>query len=155
MSKTAYVALGSNMGDSRMNIDTAVTALSNVPGIMVERVSRIYKTRPWGYEEQSDFLNACVRLAVDISPEALLGVCLGIEAGMGRVRRITNGPRIMDMDLLMYEDEKRNTKELVLPHPRIKERDFVMVPLADIADDELKKELTEAICKLSERYIIE
>lgn len=155
MSKTAYVALGSNIGDSRENISTAIKALSNVPGIRVAAISGIYKTKPWGYEDQSDFLNACVRLDVNISPEALLGVCLGIEAGMGRIRTMANGPRIIDIDVLIYEGEERNTEELILPHPRIKERDFVMVPLTDITCGKMKEELIDAIGNLTDRYIIE
>ena len=154
MAETAYVAFGSNLGDSKKNIETAVDALRNVPGIKVSAVSRLYKTKPWGYEDQSDFLNACARLEVDISAEVLLGACLGIEAGMGRVRKITNGPRIIDIDVLMYGSEVRNTKELKLPHPRIKERDFVMVPLLDVAEEYIKKELKDALDNLSERYII-
>ncbi|MBR3768027.1 MAG: 2-amino-4-hydroxy-6-hydroxymethyldihydropteridine diphosphokinase [Clostridia bacterium] len=154
MGKTAYIALGSNMGDSKKNIEDAVKALDSVPGVSVKKLSGIYKTKPWGYEEQSDFLNACVRLEVSISPEVLLGVCLGTEAGMGRIRKIKNGPRIIDIDVLLYEGEERNTEELILPHPRMYERDFVLVPLTDIAEDEVKTKAEEAISLLKDKYII-
>lgn len=154
MSKTAYVALGSNMGNGEENIKSAVSALALVPGIRVEELSPVYETMPWGYEAQHNFSNACVKLSVDISPEALLGVCLGIEAGMGRIREFRNGPRIIDLDLIIYEGEERNTEELKLPHPGMKDRDFVLVPLADIADEPLKSELSDYINKLTEHYIV-
>ena len=154
MSKTAYVALGSNIGGGEENIKSAVTALALVPGVRVEKLSPVYETTPWGYEAQHNFTNACVKLSVDISPEVLLGVCLGIEAGMGRIREFRNGPRIIDLDLIIYEGERRNTDELKLPHPGMKDRDFVLVPLSDVADDELKCELTAYIDNLTEHYIV-
>lgn len=154
MRKTAYVALGSNMGNGEENIRSAVTALGLVPGITVKELSPVYETKPWGYEAQHNFTNACARLSVEISPEALLGVCLGIEAGMGRIREFRNGPRIIDIDLIIYEGEERNTDELKLPHPGMKDRDFVLVPLMDIAEEPLKGELSVYIGKLTEHYII-
>lgn len=155
MSETAYVALGSNIGDGRKNIEDAVKALDSIPGLSVEAVSSMYVTKPWGYTEQNDFVNACARVNADISPEALLGACLGVEAGMGRVRKFTNGPRIIDIDVLLYGNEKRNTKELMIPHPRMNERDFVLVPLADIAEDDIKKDVLKAISELKEKYVID
>ena len=154
MSKTAYIALGSNMGNGEENIKSAVEALSLVPGITVEKLSPVYETAPWGYEAQHNFTNACVKLVASISPEALLGVCLGIEAGMGRIREFRNGPRIIDLDLIIFEGVERNTEELMLPHPRMTERDFVLVPMYDIADEPLKSELSVYISKLTEHYII-
>ena len=154
MSKTAYVALGSNMGNGKENIDAAVEALKLVPGVSVEAASPVYETKPWGFEAQHNFTNSCVRLSVDISPEALLGVCLGIEAGMGRIRKFRNGPRIIDIDLIIYEDEVRNTAELVLPHPGMNERDFVLVPLLDVAEESIKDEIKAKISNLQEFYII-
>jgi len=154
MSKTAYVALGSNMGNGEENIKSAVAALGLVPGISVEKLSPVYETTPWGYEAQHNFTNACVKLSVSISPEALLGVCLGIEAGLGRIREFRNGPRIIDLDLIIYEGEERNTDELKLPHPGMKDRDFVLVPLSDIADEPLKAEMSAYIEDLTEHYIV-
>ncbi len=154
MTKTAYVALGSNMGNGEENIKSAVIALGLVPGVTVEKLSSVYETRPWGYEAQHNFSNACAKLTVEISPEALLGVCLGIEAGMGRIREFRNGPRIIDIDLILYEGEIRNTEELKLPHPGMRNRDFVLVPLLDIADEALKSELYAYIEKLAEHYIV-
>lgn len=135
MIEKAYVALGSNMGDASANLDEAIRALDLVPGVTVTKVSRYYVTEPWGLKEQPDFTNACCEVETTLSPEALLGVCLGIEAGMGRVRTIRNGPRIIDLDLLLYGTSTRNTEELVLPHPRMGEREFVLLPLNDVAED--------------------
>ncbi len=154
MGKKAYVSFGSNIGDAKGNISDAVSALGKVPGITVEKVSSFYETKPWGYEAQQNFVNACARLDVDITPFSLLGVCLGIEAGFGRERLIKNGPRIIDIDLLMYEDEIIDKKELMLPHPRMDERDFVLVPLKDVVDDKLVKEIDDKIKNLKELYVI-
>lgn len=134
MAETAYIALGSNMGDAAANLNEALHALDLVPGVKVKQVSGYYVTAPWGYTDQPDFTNACCRVETTLSPEALLGVCLGIEAGMGRVRTIKNGPRVIDLDLLLYGDEARHTQELVLPHPRMREREFVLRPLLDVSD---------------------
>ncbi len=134
MYKTAYLAFGSNIGDGEKTVLAAWDALSRVPGVLLEQLSKMYITKPWGYLDQPDFTNACGRIRTSLSPEALLGVCLGIEAGMGRVRKIKNGPRIIDIDLLLYEGETRDTEELLLPHPRIRERVFVLEPLLEISD---------------------
>ena len=102
MCNKAYIALGSNMGDGKANLDEALRALGLVPGVTVTGVSEYYVTAPWGYADQPDFTNACCEVETSLSPEALLGVCLGIEAGMGRIRVIKNGPRVIDLDLLLY-----------------------------------------------------
>ena len=121
MTNKAYIALGSNMGDAAENLNDALKALDLVPGVTVTKVSKYYITEPWGYADQPDFTNACCEVETALSPEALLGVCLGIEAGMGRVRQIKNGPRVIDLDLLLYGNEKRDTEELILPNPRMRE----------------------------------
>ena len=128
----AYISLGSNIGDRQKHLQDAVDALALVPGINVTAASKIYETLPVGYTEQGNFFNAAVEVETDIGPEALLGVCLGIEAGLGRHRIIKDGPRTIDMDLLLYGDETRNTDYLIIPHPRMAEREFVLKPLSDI-----------------------
>ena len=133
--REAYIAFGSNIGEPEKNVREAYEALSLVPGIKPDKLSKMYITKPWGYTDQPDFTNACCKVLTSLSPEALLGVCLGIEAAMGRVRTIKNGPRVIDIDLLMYEGEERNTAELVLPHPRMLERTFVLEPLSDLTSD--------------------
>lgn len=156
MSKTAFLAFGSNVGKASDNINAAIKALGSVPDVSVEKVSSYFITKPWGYKNQNDFVNACARLKVNISPEALLGVCLGIEAAMGRERKNKNGPRIIDIDLIIYEDAVRNTSELTLPHPRYSERDFVLVPLMEVAQEDMKKAFKVLLDKIEngDRYII-
>ncbi len=133
--RKAYLAFGSNIGESEKNVRDAYAALSLVPGVLPVKLSQMYITKPWGYADQPDFTNACCEIKTSLSPEALLGVCLGIEAAMGRIRSIKNGPRIIDVDLLMYEGEERDTSELVLPHPRMLERTFVLEPLYELAEN--------------------
>ena len=131
----AVIGIGTNIGDRYKNIMDATEAISLVPGVVVLRESSIYETDPWGYTEQNAFYNNVIEVECEKSPQALLGICLGIEAGMGRVREFTYGPRIIDMDLLFYENETSDTQELVLPHPLIGERDFVLVPLKELFDN--------------------
>ena len=135
MCKTAYIAFGSNLGDSEKTIRDAYAALALVPGVRPAALSNLYRTKPWGYADQPDFLSACCRVETTLSPEALLGVCLGIEAAAGRARQIKNGPRVLDMDLILYEREARDTEELKLPHPGFPERAFVLEPLLDVCEN--------------------
>ena len=150
MLKTAYLAFGSNIGDGEKTVRAAWDALKRVPGVFPQALSEMYITKPWGYTDQPDFTNACGRVQTSLSPEALLGVCLGIEAGMGRVRKIRNGPRVIDIDLLLYEGETRDTEELCLPHPGVWQRDFVLLPLMDVADEKtlFKAEIEAALVRL-------
>lgn len=130
--KQAYIALGTNIGDRGENLNRAVRALAALPFTCVTAVSKVYETDPVGYAEQDNFYNAVIHVETMLSPNALLGACLGIEAGMGRIRNKKNGPRIVDLDLLLYEGEECETDELTLPHPRMEERAFVLFPLCDI-----------------------
>ncbi len=131
MSK-AVIALGSNMGNRIDNLNTAIGALSLLPGVKVLDGSAVYETDPVGVTDQSRFFNAVILVESEISPAMLLGGCLGIEAAMGRIRKEKNGPRIIDLDLLLYENYKSDTMELMLPHPEITKRVFVMQPLSDL-----------------------
>lgn len=135
----AFVGIGTNMGDRISNINSAIEALNLLPFTKVEAVSNIYETEPWGYKEQPNFLNGVIKISTEFSPAALLGALLGIEASMGRVRKIKNGPRVLDLDLLVYDNAVINTKELVLPHPFIMEREFVLKPLCELNNDEVYK----------------
>ena len=128
----AYLALGANLGDPLGQLRRAVEALALLPGTRVTAASGVYETDPWGVADQPVFLNAALALETTLSPHALLGACLGIEAAMGRVRRLPNGPRVLDLDLLLNEGAECRTPELTLPHPRMWERAFVLAPLADI-----------------------
>ncbi len=131
----AVLGLGSNLGDKERSLRAAVGALGLVPGVRVLRTSSVWVTEPWGYTDQPPFYNAVVEVESDLSPQALLGACLGIEAGIGRVRSFRNGPRVIDIDLLLYEDAVSDTPELRLPHPGIRERDFVLLPLGELYPD--------------------
>ncbi len=129
---TVILGLGTNMGDKMHNLNSAVFALSLLPKTSVIKASSVYKTAPVGFAEQDDFYNAVVQIETELSPHAVLGACLGIEASMGRIRLQKNGPRIIDIDVLLYESYHSDSFELTLPHPRITERAFVMVPLLDL-----------------------
>lgn len=128
----ALLGLGTNQGDREDNLRVAVSALQTVPGIFVKRCSSLYETEPVGYTDQPDFYNMVAEVQTELSPRALLGVCLGIEAGMGRIRTFRNAPRIIDIDVLMAEGIHMEEKELVLPHPRMFERAFVIVPILEL-----------------------
>ncbi|MGN0526129.1 MAG: 2-amino-4-hydroxy-6-hydroxymethyldihydropteridine diphosphokinase [Acutalibacteraceae bacterium] len=131
----AVIGIGTNIGDKVKNIEEAIEALNLIPNINVIRRAGIYETDPWGYTEQDVFYNTVVEVETNRTPEMLLGACLGIEAGMGRVRVFKNGPRIIDLDLLVYEGFSSNTEDLTLPHKYIGERDFVLIPLKELYDD--------------------
>lgn len=129
-----YLSLGSNIGDSLENLLQAIIAL-NVAGIKIKDVSGIYLSSPVGYVEQPDFLNMVVSAETNYSPEELLKVCRQTENSLGRVREIRWGPRKIDIDILFYGDYSIKKEELELPHPRLKERAFVLVPLKEIAPE--------------------
>ena len=131
----AYIALGGNLGDPRRQLLEAMDALAHLPGTRVLRRSRLYRTPPWGVLEQPPFLNAAVLLDTDLAPQALLDALLAIEQRAGRVRAERNGPRTLDLDLLHMDDVQLDDERLTLPHPRIAERAFVLLPLNDIAPD--------------------
>lgn len=129
---SAVIGLGSNVGDRIVNLKRAITAISRLSNTNIVSISRVYETKPVGYEDQPDFLNANILIETILSPNALLGACLGIESCLGRVREIKNGPRKIDLDVLLYESVRMESYELMLPHPRILERPFVMKPLMDL-----------------------
>lgn len=128
----AYLGVGTNIGNCLQNLIDTVEALNLLPLTKVIEVSNVYETAPVGYANQENFLNIVVSVSTELNAHNLLGAALGIEAGMGRVRTIKNGPRIIDVDLLMYENEKIDAHTLTLPHPRMLERNFVLKPLLDL-----------------------
>lgn len=132
----AYLSLGSNIGDRLKNLQGAVDALTLLPRTKVTAVSSVYETEPVGLKEQRSFYNIAVKVETSLSPRCLLGACLGIEAAMGRIRNIKNGPRIIDIDLILYDNEKYNDEELTLPHKEMNNRAFVLVPLTEIGGAE-------------------
>ena len=129
----ALIGLGSNIGDKAANIAQAIELLTGEGDIRLVAASRVYRTAPWGVTDQDWFANACIAVATDLAPRALLARCLGVEQTMKRVRKERWGPRIIDVDVLVYHDCVLNEPDLVVPHPRITQRGFVLVPLREIA----------------------
>ena len=131
----AYLGLGSNIGDKAAMLAGAVEHLAATPGIRVVARSADYRTPPWGDTDQDWFLNAALGVETTLSPHALLEAGLAIETAMGRVRERRWGPRVIDIDVLSYEGAAISDARLVLPHRFVRERAFVLVPLAEIAPD--------------------
>ena len=131
---TAFIALGANLGDPAATVK-AFAALANLPDSRIVHCSSLYRTAPVGITEQPEFVNAVAQLETDLAPEALLDALLEIEQRFGRIRAERNGPRTLDLDLLLYGDQFVSLPRLTLPHPRLHLRAFVLQPLAEIAPD--------------------
>lgn len=156
MSVTAYIALGSNLGDRRANLDAALAELRRQPGVHIERVSRYWETAPVGGPPgQESYLNAAACVVTELSARQMLDVLLSVEQRLGRVRRERFGPRIIDLDILLYGDKVIDEPGLSVPHPRMHERRFVLDPLAEIAPTAthpaLKKTAVELLAQLGAR----
>ena len=130
---TVYLALGSNVGNRVANLKAAIAALP--PQMVVKENSRVYETPPWGYTEQEKFLNQVLKVQTYLSPEALIKHLKRLEVALGRQTTFPNGPRVIDIDILFYDDLVYESPTLVIPHPRLHERGFVLLPLMDIAPD--------------------
>lgn len=134
--KTKYViAIGTNLGDRMDNINRAIDAINNIPYTDVLTVSSVYETEPVGYARQDDFYNAVMLVESQFDPHEMLGICLGIESGFGRVRGIPYGPRILDLDIIFAEKQEIDTYNLQVPHPRYHERRFVLEPMLELFPD--------------------
>jgi len=129
------ISLGTNIGDRKKNLEKAIDAINNIPYTDVIKASSVYETEPVDYLRQDNFYNIVLEVRSQFEPAEMLGICLGIESGLGRIRGIKNGPRIIDLDLILAEDRIINSKNLVVPHPRYKERNFVLTPLLEIHPD--------------------
>ena len=132
MKVLCYIGIGSNLGDRRMNIETAIQTLRRTKGIKVGRVSRIYETEPVGGPPQSKYLNGAIEIETDLKPRRLLSELQKIEEDLGRKRTVKDGPRTIDLDILMCGDIEIDEPDLKIPHPKMKERDFVLKPLKDL-----------------------
>jgi len=128
-----YLCLGSNLGEREENLCQALTLLS--PKVNLEEVSSVYETEPVGYKEQPLFLNVVCRITTNLPPEELLHLAKDIETTIGRVPSFPNAPRIIDIDILFYDTKIMETQNLTIPHPRLHDRAFVLIPLAEIAPD--------------------
>ncbi|RWR04730.1 2-amino-4-hydroxy-6-hydroxymethyldihydropteridine diphosphokinase [Siminovitchia fortis] len=132
MNNIAFLSLGSNIGDREKWLKEAVRELDQTDGIKVEKVSSIYETDPVGYTDQDPFLNIAVKIKTSLSARELLTRCLYVEQRLGRVREFRWGPRKIDLDILLYNNENIRMEDLQIPHPRMTERAFVLVPLLEI-----------------------
>ena len=148
----AYIALGSNLAG---NLDSptsqvirALQAIVNLPKTKLIKASGLYQTAPVGYANQADFINAVTEIITELNPLELLDAILNIETEVGRERPFANAPRVLDCDLLLYDDIKMTTEKLTLPHPRMFERGFVLLPLAEISPN-LTSASGESIVKLA------
>ena len=138
-----YLALGSNLGDRLANLKQAIASLS--PQMEVKAKSRVYETPPWGYTDQPKFLNQVIKVNTYLEPELLFKHIKRLEHTLGREPSFPNGPRSIDIDILLYDDRVLNTPSLAIPHPKLHERGFVLMPLNDIAPDLLHPTLKKAV----------
>jgi 2-amino-4-hydroxy-6-hydroxymethyldihydropteridine diphosphokinase len=156
MRHTVYIALGTNLGKRLANLQTAIQTLP--PEVIVLAESHIYETPPWGFEDQPAFLNMVVKAETELEPEELLQYLKGLEAELGREQNFRWGPRLIDLDILFYDDLVLDTPLLVIPHPRLQERAFVLVPLMDVAPElihpVIMKSVRELIAKVDTQGIV-
>ena len=134
MKHKAYLSLGSNMGDKEQYLKEAAKCLLKSGHVEITKAGGLYETEPVGYDDQPYFYNTCLEIMTDLEPEELLNLTSQIELDLHRVRTIKNGPRTIDIDILLYDDLTINTERLIVPHPRMHERAFVICPLKDIMD---------------------
>lgn len=151
-----YVGLGGNVGDALGRIQQAITELSEIPRSSLLAQSSLYRTAPIGIEDQAEFVNAVAKLRTELPPRELLGELHRIERRHGRVRRERNGPRTLDLDLLMYDDLASDDPSMIIPHPRMHGRAFVLIPLSEIAPDCVipgQGPISELLSKLSNQGV--
>lgn len=131
----AYLGIGTNMGDRFDNLSSACRILRESDYIYEVKESKLYETKPWGYAEQADFLNICVEIETEFEPYELLEYCQKIEQDLNRERIIHWGPRTIDVDVLFFNDVISTDDKLTIPHPRIQDRAFVLIPLMDLNEE--------------------
>lgn len=141
----AFLSLGSNIGDRDENLHRCLQYLRSDYRITVKAVSSFHETKPEGYLDQPDFINAAVKILTIYSPLELLSVVKAIERRMGRTTTFVNGPRVIDIDIILYGNESVQTAELTIPHPRCHQREFVLRPLREISPDAAEK--VTAVCR--------
>ncbi len=147
MNHIVYLALGTNLGDRLANLRAAIEALP--PEINVNAESKIYETPPWGVEHQPAFLNMAVKCETDLDAASLLKRLKQLEVRLGREKTFRWGPRLIDLDILFYDDLVLESETLTIPHPRLNERAFVLVPLTDIAPDFIHPVLRKTVREMT------
>lgn len=145
-----YLGLGSNLGDREENLEKSIEALNDFEEIEVTSRSSILETEPYGKTDQPEFMNMCVEIETRMSPLSLLETVLGIEHSLGRVREEVWGPRIIDIDILLYEDLELELDDLSIPHKEMHLRSFVLEPLSEIAPDAKHPTLDKRVTELKE-----
>ncbi|MDI1472334.1 2-amino-4-hydroxy-6-hydroxymethyldihydropteridine diphosphokinase [Thermodesulfovibrio sp. 1176] len=145
-----YLSIGSNIGNREENLKKAIEELKNY-GLVISKISSIYNTSPWGFTEQEDFLNMALEVYTTLEPLELLKCIKKIEKNLGRTDTIKYGPRIIDIDIIFYNDLILKSKELIIPHPLMHERYFVLKPLSEIAPDFVHPEIGLTVQKLLEK----
>ncbi|MDS3947915.1 2-amino-4-hydroxy-6-hydroxymethyldihydropteridine diphosphokinase [Staphylococcus epidermidis] len=144
----AYLGLGSNIGNRELQLNETIKILHAYQGIQVTQVSHIYETEPVGYTNQPKFLNLCIEIETELNPQSLLKCCLATEQQLHRKREIRWGPRTLDVDILLFGDQIIEQDNLSVPHPRMKERSFVLIPLNDIATNQIEPISNKSIGQL-------
>lgn len=147
MNKTIYLSLGSNVGNRQSHLKVATHLF--FPKIKVIKKSPIYETEPWGYTDQDKFLNQVIEANTELSPKDLLAYIKNIEKKIGRSKTFKNGPREIDIDILFYANEYISSPNLTIPHPRIQERAFVLIPLSDIAKNLIYNPTQQTISEMA------
>jgi len=135
VSAVVFLGLGSNLGDRLVNLQAAVDALAAEPALRITASSRVWETTPVGGPPQPDYLNAVIRVETDLSPDDLLAAARRVESRLGRVRAERWGARTMDVDILLFDEERIDEPDLIVPHPRLTERAFVVLPLLEVEPD--------------------
>lgn len=141
----AFLSIGTNIGERLDNLNNALKGIADSDKNKITKVSSVYETDAVGYEDQAAFLNIVAEIETDFAPVELLDFCLALELELGRVRLFKWGPRLIDIDILLYEDVKIDTEKLKIPHPYMKERAFVMIPLLEISPEKSRFVDNEAI----------
>ncbi len=146
----SYLSIGSNIGDKEANLNKTVKMIDELDGVFVEKVSTFIKTEPWGFLDQEEFLNGALKVKTILSPKELMEKLLEIELKMKRKREMRWGPRIIDIDIIFFDDLISDDEYCILPHPRMEERSFVLEPLNEIAPNKLHPILKKRVFKLLE-----